>query len=188
MSKIVKTVVDLYQNSGDPVDSSGDEIPDGTCVRTNAVESVAFMEEFATVLAKHMRVKDDFVPYLKAWLEQSFDINCKLRGYKTEQVSEQRILWSGHFSPWESYRVAGDGDSSMDVSTATDNDVLDKVAAFKKKCDEANEEDRQNGRYDSPKWAEAKQMVEYDPVLALLVESIDGFQVGLSNVTASVTG
>jgi hypothetical protein len=141
------------------------------------------MDEFSKVLAGQMRVIDSFIPYLRAWLDQAFDINCKLRGYKSEQVSEQRILWAGHFSPWESYRVAGGGDSSMDVSETITDGVLEKVAAFKKKWDEANAEDRAVGRYDSRKWAELKEMVAADPVLSLLVETIDGYSLSLSNVS-----
>lgn len=107
MAKPIRTAVDLYQSFAERVDSSDYRTDDGTCIRTNAIDSPSFMEEFSKVLGQQMKVKESFVPYLRSWLEQAFDINCKLRGYKADQVNEQRILWAGNIDPVHQNHLAG---------------------------------------------------------------------------------
>lgn len=183
MAKAVNTFVDLYQSTGDSVDSSDYTTPKGTCVRTNALDAGAFMDEFSKVLGSHMKVKPSALPYLRAWLDQAFDIHCKLKGYKSEQVAEQRVLWAGHFSPSHQDLVAGSGDDSLDVPLSTEDKVLDRVADFKRKYEEAKQHSRDTADYASPKLLALEEEVRNDPLLSLLLETFDGFSITMSNAS-----
>jgi hypothetical protein len=109
MAKAVNTVVDLYMHDGTSGDAGPPVQSQGTCLRTNAVDADEFSEAFTKTIAELFKIPKGNVIYLRTWFDQAFEIMCKLRGYKAEAVQEQRILWTGHFSPWQSWQVAGGG-------------------------------------------------------------------------------
>jgi hypothetical protein len=185
MAKAVNTFVDLYQSTGESVDNSDFRTPKGTCVRTNALDAGAFMDEFSNVLGSHMKVKPSAIPYLRAWLDQAFEIHCKLKGYKCEQVAEQRVLWSGHFSPAHQDLVAGSGDESMDVSASSEDKVLERVAEFKRKLQEARQHAQDTRDYSSPKMVALIEEMRNDALLSLLMETFNGFENDMANAETS---
>lgn len=128
MTKAVNTVVDLYMHDGTSSDAGPPAQSQGTCLRTNAVDADEFSEAFAKVIADHFRIARGNVVYLRTWFDQAFEIMCKLRGYKAESVQEQRILWTGHFSPWQSWQVAGgsiqEAEGMLNPVIARENDGI----------------------------------------------------------------
>jgi hypothetical protein len=123
MAKAVNTVVDLYMHDGTSSDAGPPVQSQGTCLRTNAVDADDFSDAFSKVLAEHFKIAKGNVVYLRAWFDQAFEIMCKLRGYKAEAVQEQRILWTGHFSPWQSWQVAG---GSIQEAEGLPNPVMER--------------------------------------------------------------
>lgn len=73
-----------------------------TAIWTDATELGAFFEATAERLAEvlaHVAPPDEVPALLSCWLVQIHDLACKLKGYKTEEVQEQRVLIAGTWTP-----------------------------------------------------------------------------------------
>lgn len=91
----------------------------GTAVRTDAIDAAAFLDAFSLALCdffnipaqpmkKMPRQIDAPREVLRAWLNQAFDIHCKLRGYKSN-TNERRVIWAGDVEPYHAWNVASVG-------------------------------------------------------------------------------
>jgi len=74
-------------------------------VLTDCLDAEGFMSQLADAIAKYMAICDEDETYcdqerdLQWLLPNAFEIMLKLKGYKNEGVSEQRLLFAGDAMP-----------------------------------------------------------------------------------------
>lgn len=73
---------------------------DRVCVQTQRSDERDFIQDLA---AKLPRIDALDLPLV---LKSAIDIVCRLRGYKVEEVAEERVLWAGSLPPAEGDEVA----------------------------------------------------------------------------------
>lgn len=72
-----------------------------TAIWTDAIDEGQFFDACAQRLPEVVALcePEDVPLLLSYWLPQIHDIACKLKGYKTESVQEQRVLIAGNWIP-----------------------------------------------------------------------------------------